>query len=335
MPPTLPRRHVLAGAAGLAAALPTSSHAAPVHARITAQALVDSVWDQQWDAFKANISRHDDIAVEYFIRGETGNEEQMLTALRRNRVQIGGITMWGLAGIIPEAAVPMVPFLFDSRDEVDFVFDNYLVAPFTEMLRENGLTFLLWSEVGWSNLYAKRAVLTLDDIKGMKVRGSPNFAAQAFLQSVGADSVPLGIADIAPALQTGLVDGGLSSLTFFYYGFRTFATDVTQLHQSYDQGVQIANAAWWDSMSAAQQRAFREAFVPIDRARAQLRALEDEILEKLKLEGIRVHALTPEQRSAWAEATRPVHAQVIANIGGRAQEIYDIILDGKRAFAAR
>ncbi len=180
----LPRRAAGSGLAALAVARP--SVGATVTAKITAQALVNSTGDHQWDEFKANIAKRSDFDFEFYICGETGNEEQMLTALRRNRVQIGGITMWGLAGIIPESAVPMLPYLFESEAEFDFVFDSFLSEPFGTMLRERGLVFLHWSEVGWSNLYSKRPVKLPTDIRGMKVRGSPNFAAQAFLESVGA-----------------------------------------------------------------------------------------------------------------------------------------------------
>ncbi|MDX2144814.1 MAG: TRAP transporter substrate-binding protein DctP [Rhodospirillaceae bacterium] len=330
------RREVLAGAAVLAGAtLARHSAAQNVTAKVTAQALVDSPWDKHWDEFKATIAAHPDITVEYYLRGETGSEEQMLTALRRNRVQIGGITMWGLAGIIPEAAVPMMPYLFDTTEEVDFVFDDFLEQRFDAFLNEKGLKFLHWSEVGWNNLYTKKPVLIPADIKGMKIRGSPNYAAQAFLMAVGANPVALGIADIAPALQTGLVDGGLSSLTFFYYGLKSFATDLTALHQCYDQGVQVANLDWWNSLTPAQQTAFRTAFVPIERARRDLRAHGAEIERNLRTEGLKIHALSPDQRAQWVAAARPTHGAILKEIGGKAQNVYDLIQDGKRAFAQR
>ena len=328
------RRDMLAGASAFAGVSFSQARSAKTaNAKITAQAMVGSPWDHQWDEFKANIARHPDITVEYYIRGETGSEEQMLTALRRNRVQIGGITMWGLAGIIPEAAGPLIPFLFDTTEEVDFVFDNFLAAPFDGFLQEKGLKFLLWSEVGWSNLYAKKPVLTPADAKGLKLRGSPSYAAQAFLMAVGANPVALGIADIAPALQTGLVDGGLSSLTFFYYGLKSFATDLTEVHQRYDQGFQIANLEWWNRLTADQQLAFQTAFVPMDRARHDLRAHNEDIKRNLLAEGLRIHTLTPDQRAQWVAATTSTHGDIVREIGGRAQEVYDLIQTGKRAFA--
>ena len=303
--------------------------------KVTALAQIDSPWDHQLDYFKAKIDAAPNVEMEYFIRGEVGTEETMLTALRRNRVQIGGITMWGLAGIIPEAAVPMLPFLFESTEEVDFVFDNYLQDPFTEFLAGRGLVFLEWSEVGWSNLYANKPVLTPADANGLKIRGSPNFAAQAFLQSVGADSIPLGTADIVPALQTGLIDGGLSSMVFFYYALSGFATDVTATHQSYDQGIQMANKEWWGSLTDDQRLIIKDAFYPIAPARADIRALIQGLETDLVSSGINLHTPTPEQRAEWVMATAPSHRVILDEIGGRAEQVYAAILEGKRAFAGQ
>ncbi|MDG2242178.1 MAG: TRAP transporter substrate-binding protein DctP [Rhodospirillaceae bacterium] len=300
--------------------------------KVTALAQVDSPWDRHWDYFKAKIDESPVVEMEYFIRGEVGTEEQMLTALRRNRIQIGGITMWGLAGIVPESAVPMIPFLFESTEEVDFVFDNFLQDLFTEFLADRGLVFLDWSEVGWSNLYANQPVLNPTDADGLKIRGSPNFAAQAFLQSVGADSIPLGTADIAPALQTGLVDGGLSSMVFFYYALSGFATDVTETHQSYDQGIQMANKQWWDRLTEEQRAVIKGAFFPIVPARADVRELISELRSDLTSRGLSIHSLTTEQRAQWVEATAPSHRVILDEIGGRADEVYAAIQQGKRAF---
>lgn len=303
--------------------------------KVTALAQVNSPWDRHWDYFKAKIDESPIVEMEYFIRGEVGTEETMLTALRRNRVQIGGITMWGLAGIIPEAAVPMIPFLFETEEEVDFVFDNYLQDIFTELLADRGLVFLEWSEVGWNTLYANKPVLTPSEAEGLKLRGSPNFAAQAFLQSVGADSIPLGTADIAPALQTGLVDGGLSSLVFFYYGLSGFATDVTETNQSYDQGIQMANKRWWDSLTDEQRAVIKDAFFPIAPAREDVRTLITNLKTSMLERGLAIHTPTSEQRTLWVEATAPSHRIILDEIGGRADEVYALIQEAKQAFAAQ
>ena len=303
------------------------------HGKITAMSQVDSPWDKIWDHFKARSAQDSTLELEFYIRGELGTEEEMLGALRRNRVQVGGITMWGLAGLIPEAAIPMIPFLFESTEEVDSIFDNFLVEPFNALLSEKGMVFMQWSEVGWNSLYGNKPFLVPTDTKGVRLRGSPNFAAQAYLTAVEADPVPLGVADIVPALQTGLIDGGLSGLIYFYYSLRDFATDFTETKHSYDQGVEMANKQWWDSLDVNQQRTIKESWMPLDKARTLVRSLAVNLRSEMISEGMAVHRLSPEQRDLWVSATAPTHRQIIQEVGGRAQDIYNAILEGKRAFS--
>ena len=152
---------------------------------------------------------------------------------------------------------------------------------------------------------------------------------------MGADSIPLGTADIAPALQTGLVDGGLSSMVFFYYALSDFATHVTETHQSFDQGIVMANKQWWDTLSPEQQRVIRDAFYPIEDARADIRELIKELKSDLVARGTTMHALSDEQRKMWIDATAVTHDAILSEVGGRAQTVYDEIMRGKQAFAAQ
>ena len=45
--------------------------------------------------------------------------------------------------------------------------------------------------------------------------------------------------------------------------------------------------------------------------------------------------VSEEQKARWREAAEGSHQRLIDRIGGRAQEIYDLILAGKADFAAR
>lgn len=47
------------------------------------------------------------------------------------------------------------------------------------------------------------------------------------------------------------------------------------------------------------------------------------------------YELNEEQKARWREAAEGSHQRLIERIGGRAQEIYDLILVGKADFAAR
>lgn len=294
-----------------------------------------SPWDEQWIHFKAKIAADRTIELAYFNRSETGAEEQQLFDIRRGRAHIGGPSLQGLSSVVPELTIAMAPFLFDSEAEVDFVYDRYLKAVFDPLFAAKGIKLLQWVEVGWTNLYSNGAVLTPADAAGRRLRGSPNRAAQGFLRAVGADSVPLGSTELVPALQTGLIDGGLGATVFHYFSTRDYARDFTLTRHSYDTGAIIANLDWWNSATDGQRDTIGHAWMSSVEARQSVRKLTAFALSDMKRRGIRLHELTPDQRAQWVAATAKVAPALIADIGGASAQVWAAIQAGKAAFAAQ
>jgi TRAP-type transport system periplasmic protein len=293
-----------------------------------------SPWDSQWTVFKANLAKDPSIQIDYFNRGETGAEEQQLFDLRRGRAHLGGPSLQGLSSVIPELTIAMAPFVFDSEQEVDFVYDRYLKEVFDPLFAAKGLKLLQWVEVGWTNLYSNGAVLTPADAAGRRLRGSPNRAAQSFLRAIGADSVPLGSTELVPALQTGLIDGGLGATVFHYFSTRDYAKDFTLTRHSYDTGAIVANLAWWNSASDRQRDTIGHGWMSSAEARQSVRKLTAFAVADMTKRGITVHELSAAQRGQWIAATKAVAPALIAEIGGQSQRVWDAIQAGKTAFAA-
>jgi len=313
-----------------------TDHGWALSGKVAAVSAPNSPWDKQWTRFRTYLEKNaPGIHLQYFIRGEIGNEDDMLAAMRRNRVQIAGPSLQGLSAVVPELAVPMAPYLFDSVEEVDFVYDNFLTKPVDKLLRAKGLVLLRWSEVGWTDLYANKPLYTPDDAKKLNMRGPPNIAAQVFLTSIGANFVPLGSVNIVSALQRGMVDGGASNLIFHFYTTRQYAKYVTLTHHSYDTGGLVANRKWFDSATPAQQAALIAANGTPAQTRDPVRALVSQLEQKMRDEGIVIVDLTPEQRALWKEKTQPLVQDIIDKVGGDAQMLYDAILKGKAAFKAQ
>jgi TRAP-type C4-dicarboxylate transport system substrate-binding protein len=202
------------------------------------------------------------------------------------------------------------------------------------LFRARGLHLMQWVEVGWTNLYSNGAILTPADAAGQRLRGAPNRASQAFLRAIGADSVPLGSTELIPALQTGLITGGLGATVFHFFSTRDYATDLTLTKQSYDTGAIIFNNAWYEGANAAQRRTLDAAWMSSDEARASVRTLTQFAIDDMRKRGIKVHELTPEQRAQWVKATEGVADALVAEIGGQSRQVMDAIIAGKQAFAA-
>ena len=74
---------------------------------------------------------------------------------------------------------------------------------------------------------------------------------------------------------------------------------------------------------------------PAATARAGIRANGVRDMAKAAAHGATMHELSPEARARWVAATLPVHRRLIDAAGGRSQELYDLVMRGKKAFAER
>lgn len=347
----------LAGASALApslAACGADRPAGELYGRAVAQAPPRTPWDAQWTNFAANIAQNPSINLDYFTKAELGDEERMLHDLRRGRSHIGGMSLQGLASSIPELTIAMAPYLFDTREEVDFVYDAYLFDIVDELAQAQNLRLLQWVEVGWTHMFADRPLTHPDMADGLRMRTSPNAAARYFCEAAGMDAIPLGIADVIPALQTGLVQGGLSSVVFHFFATLDLATDFTLTFHSYDTGAIVLNREWYDAATPDQKTTIDGAWGSAAEARAGVRVLEDVVMGWLRegvqrdrqgevvrpllttaREPIRINELTVEERAAWKAETENVIDRLIETIGGRAREVYERVEAGKASFAAR
>ena len=335
MPNSILRLGLMAVLLALIAGVPAQAVAEVLYGRAVAFAQPNSVWDQEWQRTRQFMAEREAVHLDFFTRGERGSEEQMLHDLRRGRAHLGGMSLQGLASVVPELNIPMAPYVFDSVAEVDFVYDNHLFEVFDALFAERNLVLLQWVEVGWNGIYSNTPVRLPEDAAGLRLRGSPNPATQFFLKAVGADSIPLGSADLVPSLQTGLIEGGVSSVIFHYFVTRRYASHLTLSRHSYDTGAIVANKAWFDGANAEQQEILRGAWGNVAQARAAVRALTGSAVARMREEGIVVHEPDAAERKRWRERVQGIVPALIVRIGGDSQGVHEAVVAGKRAFALR
>ena len=287
-----------------------------------------------WLDFEARVERelpgHD---VRLLIRGEAGPEESSFAALRRGRIQIAGGSFAGVATLVPEIALLSLPFLFDTAEEVDYVMDRHMLAPFRELFAAQGLRLIQWSEVGWVHLYSKTPVRLPEDTRGTRVRASSSIASQAFISEIGADMITLPFSDVLPGLQTGLVDAGVTTVTMYTLsGIPKVAPNYALTRHSYDMGVLLANARWMDSLAPAERAVYEKGYGDVAESRRRVRTAVSTLLLALPKQGVSLYEPTPEERESWRAAARPSYEKLVKQAGGASARIYAALLEGKQAW---
>jgi len=132
-------------------------------------------------------------------------------AVQGGQVQIGEILLMNYANEDPLFELDALPFLTNSYESAWRLYQ--VQKPWLQKkLAAQGM-MLLYS-VAWTTqgIYSKRALATVDDLKGAKWRSqSPAMARVAEL--VGAQAITIQSAELTQALATGTIDSFISSST--------------------------------------------------------------------------------------------------------------------------
>ncbi|MBN2145389.1 MAG: TRAP transporter substrate-binding protein DctP [Candidatus Aureabacteria bacterium] len=151
------------------------------------------------------------LSFRFYPGGVAGDEKDVIRKIRIGQLHAGGFTGVGFGEIAPEVRLLDAPFLFNSIDEVDHIYDVF-DKEWKEAFEKNNYVLLGWAEVGFVYLFTKKSINNLTDMKGMKMwlwEGDP--IAEAAYKAMDISPVPLSIADVTTSLQTGLIEGVYSS----------------------------------------------------------------------------------------------------------------------------
>lgn len=303
---------------------------------IGAYSVPNTPWDLNWQDVSAAFEANKDVGLdlELLVRGETGSSEERLNSLRRNRLQFVSSPLGSGAGMIPELAVLQLPFLFESTPEADFVLDEYALPKFQEMFAEKGIMFLRWTEAGSNNLFGDRPFLTPDTVKSFPMRVQTTKASSVYFEGLEADAVYMSSNDILQSLQTGLINGG-EAVTIFYWmtGIFTEATHFTLTGHAIEPSSILLNKKFWDGLSPAQKNLVSTAYPGPKAARNRVREWMAKVEEDLPGLGVTLHRLNDEQRAAWTTQAQSSYAAILESIGGEAEDIYNLVLEGQAAYA--
>lgn len=296
----------------------------------------DTAGDRKWLTYQRNVEEASggDIEMRMLIYGELGAEDNLVNGIRRGRIQVANWSGLATTTVVPEMAMLYTPFLFDDYAEADFIMDNYLYPAYAKLLAEKDILFLQWDEIGFNQIYGKSPLLIPDQLEGMRFRTSSSESARLFAEAIGADAIPLGFTDIVTGLQTGLVDAGENAIIMYAQtGIASEAPHLTLTNHSFATSIIVMRKRWVDRLPEDQRRILVDSFIDISDSRQWTRDEWQQLLKEEERWGYTAHTATDEQREAWKAATAPVSRRMIDSIGGDAQMIWDLVEEGKAAFA--
>lgn len=201
--------------------------------------------------------------IKVFPGRQLGEEKATIEQTIAGAIDLNRVNLAPLNGIIPETAIPALPYIFRSTEHMYKVMDGDIGREILDAMVPHGMVGLAFYDSGARSFYnSKRAIKSPADMKGMKIRVQNSDLFVATMEALGANATPMEFGQVYEALKTGVIDGAENNWPS-YESTRHF--EVAN-HYSLDQHsmspeVLVMSKKSWDKLSKEDQELVRKAAV--------------------------------------------------------------------------
>src|SRR5882762_8681593 len=227
-----------------------------------------SVWDknlkQMAEEWKQATGGR--VAVTVFNGGSQGDEPTVLRKMRLDALQAAAYTAGGLGSIDGSFTVFDIPFFFESYDELNYVTDK-LTPTIRKRVESKGFVLLNWGHGGWTQVFTKKPVKSLADLKRIKIYTSAgNDRMVQWFKANGFEPRAMAMTDIMTGLTTGMIEGlptpPLAALLFQWYRQTPYMLDIGLAPVI---GASVITAKAWKGIPAADRPKLLDAAVGVEK----------------------------------------------------------------------
>lgn len=257
------------------------------------------------------------LKVQVFPSSQLGSGTQMVEQVQAGALEVAILPTAWIAPLAPSVQVLDLPFLFPSREVAHRVVDGPAGEAILQPLEKVNIKGVAFWESGFKQFTGNFPIRQPADYKGTKIRTMPAPVIQEQFKAFGATPTMINFSELYSALQQKVVDGQENPIvTIANMRFFEVQKHLTLSDHGFIAYVFMVNKSFLEKLPADQ----REIFLTTAREagayqRGLIKAAEAVHLETFKKAGLEIITLTPEQRSEFEKASRPVYDWYTAKFG--------------------
>jgi tripartite ATP-independent transporter DctP family solute receptor len=200
-------------------------------------------------------------SIKVFTGSTLGGEKDTIEQTKIGALDFVRINVAPMNNICPETMVPTMPFLFKSKEHMRKTLDGPIGDQILAALEPQGFIGLAFYDSGSRSFYTtSKAIKSVADVKGMKLRVQQSDLWVTLIQSMGGNPTPLPYAEVYTALKTGVVDGAENNWPS-YESSRHYevAKNYSLTEHSMSPELLVFSKAIWDTLSKEEQDVIRKA----------------------------------------------------------------------------
>lgn len=243
------------------------------------------------------------VRIRMYTGGAMGTGDRLFRSIRLGQLDGGSFTAGEASTYSQDMRALSVSFLFESYDEVDYVFPK-VSDHLRKVLRDKGWVVLSFVEAGFGYLMSVDPVRSAADLYGRNVWvPSDDWVGQAAFREFGVVPRPLSLANASTGLMTGMVDvvGGpfMAAVGLQWINRVRYVFDHPLL---YTYGVLLISEAGYNRIPEE----YRETVVEVferhqSKYKATTREANREARQAMENRGIKFISPSDEELASWPE----------------------------------
>jgi tripartite ATP-independent transporter DctP family solute receptor len=272
------------------------------------------------------------LGINQFPGAQLGSEPVTLQKIRAGDIDFVITATANAASVAPEAGVFSLHFLFrDDEHLKKALADKKVVEAFRGMIADTvqGAHVMALMTMGFRNMYSKKEIKSVEDIKGMKVRVQATKTEDTHFPAYGAQTVHMPFGEVYTSLQTGVVNVAENGVNVYMTNKHYEVAPILSMtqHEANNNCVWVSEKTW-NSLSDQEKQWVQAAADEIGRVEpARALALEQESATKLKGMGVKI--VDGVDKSGFMKAAQPIQDQLAKELGPHAVKILQLVREVK------
>jgi len=266
--------------------------------------------------------------IDQYPGAQLGQEPQVLQLVKTGDIDFCFSASANAATLSPQAGVMSLHFLFRNEDHLKKSMASPEVSKAVRTMVDEtvqGSHVLALLTLGFRNIYSKKEIHKLEDIKGMKVRVQATPTEDIMFPAYGAQIVHMPFGNVYTSLQTGVVDAAENGVNVFLVNKHYEVAPVMSMteHEANNNLLWISDKLW--SSLSAEQKGWVQAAADEVGKQEPGKALDLEHQSATKLKSMGVKIVTDVDKSGFNKIAAPYLDKMAKELGPHADKIRQLI----------
>jgi tripartite ATP-independent transporter DctP family solute receptor len=272
------------------------------------------------------------MGIDQFPGAQLGQEPVMLQKIRTGDIDFIITSTANAASVAPQAGVFSEHFIFRDKNHLMHVLaDPAVTEEFKAMIADSvkGAHVLGLMTMGLRDMYSKKPIHSVADIKGEKIRVQATMTEDAHFPAYGAQTVHMPFGEVYTSLQTGVVQIAENGVNVYMANKHYEVAPVLSMteHEANNNCIWVSDKTW-NSLTPEQQKWVQAAAAEVSQKEPALALkLEDDSAAKLKKMGVTINEKV--DKSGFMADAKPIQDDIAKKLGPHAVKLLELVRDVK------